>query len=92
MSTICEVGTYARIVDFSQQPDGLLGIEAHMGEMDAPQCQQVLALVTSHGPGTDYWATWLAGYSGPKVPAPDPSGGPLWAIEDAPGSYVKSRD
>ena len=27
----------------------------------------------------------------PKVPARDPSGGPLWAIEDAPGSYVKSR-
>jgi polyhydroxyalkanoate synthase len=37
------------------------------------------------------WATWLAGYSGPKVPPPDPSGGPLWAIEDAPGSYVKSH-
>ena len=37
------------------------------------------------------WASWLAAYSGPKVPAPDPSGGPLWAIEDAPGSYVKSR-
>jgi polyhydroxyalkanoate synthase len=35
------------------------------------------------------WASWLAAYSGPKVPAP--SGGPLWAIEDAPGSYVKSR-
>jgi Lon protease-like protein len=27
-ATICNVGTYARIVDFSQQPDGLLGIEA----------------------------------------------------------------
>jgi Lon protease-like protein len=25
----CDVGTYARIVDFSQQPDGLLGIRAH---------------------------------------------------------------
>ena len=24
----CDVGTYARIVDFSRQPDGLLGIEA----------------------------------------------------------------
>ena len=24
----CDVGTYARIVDFSQQPDGLLGIRA----------------------------------------------------------------
>jgi Lon protease-like protein len=30
-STICNVGTYARIVDFSQQPDGLLGIQA-LGE------------------------------------------------------------
>ena len=37
------------------------------------------------------WASWLAHYSGAKVPPPDPSGGPLWAIEDAPGSYVKSR-
>ena len=37
------------------------------------------------------WASWLAAYSGAKVPPPDPSGGPLWAIEDAPGSYVKSR-
>lgn len=30
-ATICNVGTYARIVDFSQQPDGLLGIQA-LGE------------------------------------------------------------
>ena len=34
---------------------------------------------------------WLAAYSGPKVPARDPSAGPLGPIEDAPGSYVKSR-
>ncbi len=30
-ATICNVGTYARIVDFSQQPDGLLGVQA-LGE------------------------------------------------------------
>jgi Lon protease-like protein len=30
-ATLCGVGTYARIVDFSQQPDGLLGIQA-LGE------------------------------------------------------------
>jgi polyhydroxyalkanoate synthase subunit PhaC len=36
------------------------------------------------------WASWLAAYSGPKVPARDPSAGPLRAIEDAPGSFVKS--
>ena len=38
------------------------------------------------------WASWLAAYSGPKVPARDPSAGPLRAIEDAPGSFVKSRN
>jgi polyhydroxyalkanoate synthase len=37
------------------------------------------------------WAAWLAHYSGPKIPARNPSNGPLWAIEDAPGFYVKSR-
>jgi polyhydroxyalkanoate synthase len=38
------------------------------------------------------WTAWLAAYSGPKIPARDPSAGPLRAIEDAPGTYVKSRD
>jgi polyhydroxyalkanoate synthase subunit PhaC len=38
------------------------------------------------------WASWLAAYSGPKIPARNPSNGPLWAIEDAPGSYVKNPD
>jgi polyhydroxyalkanoate synthase subunit PhaC len=37
------------------------------------------------------WAAWLHERSGPMVPARDPSGGPLPAIEDAPGSYVKVR-
>ncbi len=36
----------------------------------------------------DYGA-WLAGWSGEKVPARTPGEGPLPAIEDAPGSYVK---
>ena len=38
------------------------------------------------------WGKWLAQYSGPKVPARNPSNGPLWALEDAPGSYVKASD
>ncbi len=38
------------------------------------------------------WAAWLAAYSGAKVPARDPATGPLKPIEDAPGSYVRSRD
>jgi polyhydroxyalkanoate synthase subunit PhaC len=37
------------------------------------------------------WANWLAQYSGEKVPARDPSAGPLKVIEDAPGSYVKAK-
>ncbi len=36
------------------------------------------------------WTSWLGERSGDKVPARDPSTGPLKAIEDAPGSYVKS--
>jgi polyhydroxyalkanoate synthase len=36
------------------------------------------------------WTKWLAARSGEMVPARDPSAGPLKAIEDAPGSYVKS--
>jgi polyhydroxyalkanoate synthase len=37
------------------------------------------------------WAAWLAARSGTKVPARDPGAGPLAPIEEAPGSYVKSR-
>jgi len=37
------------------------------------------------------WAAWLAKQSGPKVPARDPSTGHLKPIEDAPGSYVRTR-
>jgi len=37
------------------------------------------------------WAAWLAEQSGEKVPARDPASGPLKPIEDAPGSFVKSK-
>ena len=37
------------------------------------------------------WAAWLSERSGSMVPARDPAAGPLAAIEDAPGSYVKVR-
>lgn len=36
------------------------------------------------------YANWLAELSGPKVPAREPGGGVLPAIEDAPGSYVRA--
>jgi polyhydroxyalkanoate synthase len=38
-----------------------------------------------------HWAEWLKERSGDKVPARDPSEGPLGVIEDAPGSYVKVK-
>ena len=38
-----------------------------------------------------HWANWLRGRSGKMVPPRDPATGPLPAIEDAPGSYVKVR-
>jgi len=37
-----------------------------------------------------HYAEWLAGHSGPKVPARTP-GATLGVIEDAPGSYVKAK-
>jgi polyhydroxyalkanoate synthase len=38
-----------------------------------------------------HWAEWLHARSGAMVPARDPSAGPLPALEDAPGSFVKVR-
>jgi polyhydroxyalkanoate synthase len=38
-----------------------------------------------------HWAEWLTARSGPKVPARDPSAGPLPALGDAPGEYVKVK-
>ena len=37
------------------------------------------------------WIDWLTAQSGDKVPARIPGEGPLKAIEDAPGRYVKER-
>lgn len=38
-----------------------------------------------------YWLTWLGPLSGKQVPARDPTKGPLQAMDDAPGTYVKVR-
>jgi len=37
------------------------------------------------------WREWLRPLLGDEVPARQPGDGPLAAIEDAPGSYVKLR-
>jgi polyhydroxyalkanoate synthase len=38
-----------------------------------------------------HWSAWLKERSGGQVPARDPAGGPLEALDDAPGSFVKVR-
>jgi polyhydroxyalkanoate synthase len=38
------------------------------------------------------WLVWLTRQSPTEVPARIPGEGPLQAIEDAPGSYVRARD
>jgi len=47
--------------------------------------------VETPGSWWPHWAEWLRARSGPMVPARDPSAGPLPALEDAPGSYVKVK-
>ncbi len=37
------------------------------------------------------WFEWIAARSGEKIPAPQPGGGKLTPLEDAPGSYVRVR-
>ena len=45
--------------------------------------------VEAPGSWWPHWAEWLRSRSGGQVAARDPSAGPLPALEDAPGSYVK---
>jgi polyhydroxyalkanoate synthase len=47
--------------------------------------------VAHKGSWWPHWGAWLAKQSGKKVPARDPTKGPLGVIEDAPGSYVRVR-
>ena len=47
--------------------------------------------VETPGSWWPHWAEWLRVRSGPMAPARDPAAGPLPALEDAPGSYVKVK-
>ena len=51
----------------------------------------IAAAVEHPGSWWPHWNTWLSAKSGGKVPARDPAKGPLRAIEDAPGRYVKVK-
>jgi polyhydroxyalkanoate synthase len=39
----------------------------------------------------DDWSKWIAEFGDERVPAREPGSGDLNVIEDAPGSYVKTR-
>ncbi len=57
-----------------------------------PTFDEFLGVATEHkGSWWPDWLAWLIPQSGGKVPARVPGEGPLKAIEDAPGRYVKER-
>jgi polyhydroxyalkanoate synthase len=47
--------------------------------------------VETPGSWWPHWVTWLRARSGKQVTARDPAAGPLPALDDAPGSFVKVR-
>ena len=47
--------------------------------------------VRTEGSWWPEWNAWVGGYGEGKVPARQPGGGSLPALEDAPGSYVAAR-
>ncbi|WP_421935499.1 class I poly(R)-hydroxyalkanoic acid synthase [Phenylobacterium sp.] len=47
--------------------------------------------VETPGSWWPHWAKWLAAKSGKKIPARDPTKGPLPPLGDAPGTYVKVK-
>lgn len=62
------------------------------GPADAATLDEFVAGATEHkGSWWPDWMAWLAPQSGAKVPPRVPGEGPLKAIEDAPGRYVKER-
>ncbi|WP_373505093.1 PHA/PHB synthase family protein [Aestuariivirga sp.] len=58
----------------------------------SPTLEEWLKGATEHaGSWWPDWAKWISDKSGPLVPAPTPGSGKLAVIEDAPGSYVRTR-
>jgi polyhydroxyalkanoate synthase len=60
---------------------------------DLPADPEAWLAHAAHHEGSwwDDWASWNAAYTGGKVPARQPGDGKLTPIEDAPGSYVRTR-
>jgi polyhydroxyalkanoate synthase len=61
--------------------------EGHLGEL----ADWLGGAVENPGSWWPDWDRWLAPQSGAKVPARAPGSGALPALEDAPGSFVRSR-
>lgn len=60
-------------------------------DKELPETVEAWVAGASEHPGSWWpvWGEWLSGRSGGKIPARDPGAGPLPALEDAPGSFVK---
>jgi len=61
--------------------------------IDLPETLKDWHATATETPGSwwPHWAEWLKAKSGPMVPARDPAAGPLPALGDAPGEYVRVR-
>jgi len=62
------------------------------GKSTPASAEDWLAAAEQH-PGSwwPHWDSWVKKFAGDQVPARQPGGGKLKAIEDAPGSYVRVR-
>jgi len=65
----------------------------HWTNPDLPDTLEAWQAGATLHPGSWWpnWLEWLKARSGPLVPARDPAAGPLPALGDAPGEYVKVR-
>ena len=63
----------------------------HWTNPQTPETLEAWKTGATENPGSWWpaWATWLHARAGEMIPARDPAAGPLPALEDAPGSYVK---
>jgi polyhydroxyalkanoate synthase len=74
-------------------PPGKAKYQYWTGDAPAGNLDNWVKKATEH-PGSWWpdWVDWIKAQDAETVPAREPGGGALKAIEDAPGSYVKVRD
>ncbi|CAN7639727.1 class I poly(R)-hydroxyalkanoic acid synthase [Phenylobacterium sp. LjRoot219] len=70
-----------------------VGKYQHWTNAALPETAEAWFAAAEEHPGSwwPHWAAWLAPHSGEMVPARDPAAGPLGALAEAPGDYVRVR-